>query len=78
MMSAGKTLGESRQVQLQAQFDAEMCGLVGVDGAERSAGHVVQAEQFVLGCDWPRLKPPVEDWNDALRIQNRNPMKEGG
>ena len=20
------------------------------------------------GCDWLRLKPPAEDWNDALRV----------
>lgn len=27
-----------------------------------------------VGCDWFRLKPPAEDWNDALRARNR---KEG-
>lgn len=22
-----------------------------------------------VGCDWLRLKPPVEDWNDALKAR---------
>jgi len=22
-----------------------------------------------VGCDWLRLKPPAEDWNDALKAR---------
>lgn len=29
------------------------------------------------GCDWCRLKPAAEDWNDALRAQTRKEEKEG-
>jgi len=29
------------------------------------------------GCDWRRLRPPAEDWNDALR-NKENQKKEDG
>jgi len=57
-------------VQLVAATDANSQG-------EAFAGRLREIAEDI-GCDWLRLKPPAEDWNDALRIQNRNPMKERG
>lgn len=31
-----------------------------------------------VGCDWLRLKPQAEDWNDTLRSQNEDPVKKRG
>lgn len=31
-----------------------------------------------VGCAWSRLLPPAEDWNDALRMRNRQYQEDGG
>lgn len=31
-----------------------------------------------VGCAWLRLLPPAEDWNDALRMRNREKKEERG
>ncbi|MBY2919659.1 DUF3991 and toprim domain-containing protein [Rhizobium leguminosarum] len=30
------------------------------------------------GCDWARLRPPEEDWNETLKIREKEKGKEGG
>lgn len=52
--------------QLVAATDANAQGEVFAERLRKIAEDV--------GCDWFRLKPPAEDWNDALRARNR---KEG-
>lgn len=55
-------------VQLVAATDANQQG----ETFDSRLRDIVHASD----CDWPRLKPPAEGWNDALRAGNRKKRKE--
>lgn len=56
--------------QLVAATDANSQG-------EVFAGRLREIAEDV-GCDWLRLKPRAEDWNDTLRSPNEDPIKKRG
>lgn len=67
-------LASRRNVQLVAATDANPQGDM---FAER-----LRALADEAGCDWMRLRPPEEDWNEALKDRvkqrNENRKREGG
>ena len=58
-----RTLAARPGVQLVAATDANSQG-------EAFSGRLREIAEDI-GCDWLRLKPPAEDWNDALRARSR-------
>lgn len=48
-------------VQLVAATDANSQGDIYADRLRSLAG--------TIGCDWMRLRPPAEDWNETLKLK---------
>ncbi|CAN7701983.1 DUF3991 and toprim domain-containing protein (plasmid) [Aminobacter sp. NyZ550] len=63
-----RTLASRPGSQIVAATDANSQGQVFVDRLREIAENVC--------CDWVRLTPPAEDWNDALRMRNRQEEEE--
>ncbi|CAN7611987.1 DUF3991 and toprim domain-containing protein [Devosia sp. LjRoot3] len=57
-------------VELVAATDANAQGEVFAERLREIAEDV--------GCAWSRLLPPAEDWNDAMRMRNRDEQDERG
>lgn len=67
--AAVRTLAARRGAQLVAATDAN------AQGQAFAARLRDIAEE--AGCDWFRLTPPAEDWNDALRAKRRENKENG-
>ncbi len=65
--AALKTLAARPGIKLVAATDANSQG-------EAYAGRLREVAE-TAGCDWSRLRPPGDDWNDALKEKAREEME---
>ncbi|MGV4797418.1 DUF3991 and toprim domain-containing protein [Rhizobium sp. F40D2] len=68
--AALRELASRPDAQLVAATDANSQGDLFAERLRALAEHA--------GCDWTRLRPPEEDWNETLKIREKEERKEAG
>lgn len=68
---------ESAVRRLAVRPDAQLVSATDANSQGETFAERLRAIADEAGCDWLRLTPPAEDWNDALRAKGREEKERG-
>jgi hypothetical protein len=65
---------------LASRADAHLVAATDANPQGETFGERLRTLAVETGCDWSRLRPPAEDWNETLKIREKEKRerKEGG